>query len=123
MEGKDFAEIAKLLRDELQVRRDDLDLKRQESKNAHEYALKALEVKAASEDRMAAVWERCNKRKLVAGVSIFLLSVTFAWYCLWSGNKELVVEATKVILYGGTGLVSGRAWGMLKSDRSRSSDE
>jgi uncharacterized membrane protein YcjF (UPF0283 family) len=96
---------------ELIIRGQEIDLRKQSDGNAHEYAKAALE--ANVKDREAERTHIANitkSRYIFAGIIIFFLIILFC-FALFLNKDQIVMEIIKAIILFGSGGISGYAFG------------
>jgi hypothetical protein len=94
---------------ELVIRGQEIDLRKQNDHNAHDYAKAALE--ANVKDREAERNHVANTTKfcyIFAGIVIFFLMVLFC-FALYLNKDVIVMEIIKAIMFFGTGGIGGYA--------------
>lgn len=112
--GRDFLEVMKK---EMELRGQDLVLRKESQAHAHEYALAALQ--AQSSDRKDDRGFRrgmAMQNRFFAGFVILGLFI-LSGFALAYGKEAIVLEALKDIALLGGGLCGGAFWGYRKAQR------
>jgi hypothetical protein len=100
---------------EIETRQQEITAREKESENAHQYALKSLEVQADNLEK-----DRQHKRTvyrdrlLFATVSILVLAI-FLTIALFLNKDQIAIEIVKAIVYLAVGGLGGYAYHQLRS--------
>jgi len=93
------------------IRGQEIDLRKQNDRNAHDYAKAALEAnvkdREAERNHVAGI---AKFRYLFAGIIILFLVVLFC-FALFMNKDQVVMEIIKAIMFFGSGGISGYALG------------
>ena len=108
-------------RENLNIEKDRLELQRQESTQAHEYAGKALTVMSTDRREQRAAQDQKNRRLvwLCGGGMLFILLLAAIF--VWGGHAELFADVVKIL----SGMVMGAigGWGYAKRGERASQDQ
>lgn len=95
---------------EVVLRGQELDLRKQNDANAHEYAKAALEANVKDrEAERSCMKDTMKYRYIFAGLIIFFLIILFC-LALFLNKDAIVMEIIKAIMFFGTGGIGGYAY-------------
>lgn len=99
---------------ELQIRAEELQLKKQQDNHNFSYAQEVLKAQAKDREQERAAKTLERKHRFVFVGLVFVLSLIFLGYLVSIDKEQIALELLKVAVYGGTGLVAGFYAGRLK---------
>lgn len=107
---------------EIEVRREEVALQKQQLQHAHTYAEKALvaQVEDRKDDR--ADKKSARRERMGFGLAVIALFAAGIWYCLATGRDVFAMEALKAMVFLIAGGVGGYSIGRNKASQKEGAD-
>ena len=116
-------DVIEVQRRELDLRSQELVLRKDEQAQTHDLSIKSISTQATDRREARAHQIRVQRDRMVYSVIVLIVLLLFGGFALWSGRDQIVLEALKVVglLVGGAG--AGYAFGYKKGRKQQDSAE
>lgn len=97
-----------------ELRKADLELKKQQLSLSHEYALQLLQAQKEDLANQRKCAQKAVSKNIFVVLGILVILLAFGAYCLWLGKDELLKEIFKMIMVALPTAIGGYFYGYSK---------
>ncbi len=97
-----------------ELRKADLELKKQQLSLSHEYALQLLQAQKEDLANQRKYAQKAVSKNIFVVLGILVILLAFGAYCLWLGKDELLKEIFKMIMVALPTAIGGYFYGYSK---------
>ena len=101
---------------ELEVRQQEEENKRQIAKINADLAKQSLQLQANDKKEEREYRRDIHKRLINAGTVTIIFILLLMAFALYANKENFIIELIKILIYGGSGIITGASWQKLKQN-------